>query len=342
MLSHLYFSVILCMSVHKVCKLFVIIAIIFIYSFSFLFFCVLLGLSPFLFALLVVQSLSIDDKYILIYGQEDSNHKLTVRKVTLQLFMCLVNYTNRNILWWSISGLIMGFLSTITLQTLLACEKREDSAKVKDANEFMTLEHYRRTPLWRLIWSSFKKCVAVISLTLPVLMAWNAYYTREFMVTSTELNTISQDRYLFTFVFMTAPRRGDPAYLTRTIESYLENWPEYPSPDSPYNRMQAIIYTHFSNHSQYDLAKEHFSNTTKGQRYLKWVRDDGEVWNQRLHVSKALEFVTETYQSTYYALMEDDFPVCGVREWHAIENVIYKAEKNVPNHCGVFVGTGGR
>ncbi|KAL9550798.1 hypothetical protein PS6_005353 [Mucor atramentarius] len=299
------------------------------------------GLSPFLFALLVVQSLSIDDKYILIYGQEDSNHKLTVRKVTLQFFMCLVNYTNSNILWWSISGLIMGFLSTITLQGLLAYEKREDSAKVKDVSEFITLEHYRRTPLWRLIWSSVKKGIAVIGLTLPVLMAWNSYYTRESMVTSTELSTISQDRYLFTFVFMTAPRRGDPAYLTRTIESYLENWPEYPSPNSPYQRMQAIIYTHFSNHSQYDLAKEHFSNTTKGQRYLKWVREDGNDWNQRMHVSKALDFVTETYQSTYYALMEDDFPVCGAHEWHAIENVIYKAEKFVPNHCGVFVGTGG-
>lgn len=295
-----------------------------------------------MFALLVVQSLSIDDKYILIYGQEDSNHKLTVRKVTLQLFMCLVNYTNSNILWWSISGLIMGFLSTITLQGLLAYEKREDSATVKDVSEFITLEEYRRTPLWRLIWSSVKKCAVVIGLTLPILMAWNSFYTHESMVTSTELNTISQDRYLFTFVFMTAPRRGDPAYLTRTIESYLENWPEYPSPSSPYHRMQAIIYTDFSNHSQYDLAKEHFSNTTKGQRYLKWIRADGNDWNQRLHVSKALDFVTETYQSTYYALMEDDFPVCGAHEWHAIENVIYKAEKLVPNHCGVFVGTGGR
>ncbi|KAI8643544.1 hypothetical protein BD408DRAFT_414744 [Parasitella parasitica] len=299
------------------------------------------GLSPFLFALLVVQSLSIDDKYILIYGQEDSNHKLTVRKVTLQLFMCLVNYTNSNILWWSVSGLIMGLLSTITLQALLAWQKREDSSKVKDVSEFITLEHYRRTPLWRLLWSSVQKCFVVIGLTLPILMAWNSYYTRESMVSSAELNAISQDRYLFTFVFMTAPRRGDPAYLTRTIESYLENWPEHPSPSSPYNRMQAIIYTHFSNHSQYDLAKEHFSNTTKGQQYLKWIREEGVGWNQRLHVSKALDFATETYQSTYYALMEDDFPVCGAHEWHDIENVIYKAEKNAPHHCGIFVGTGG-
>ncbi|KAI7907067.1 uncharacterized protein BX663DRAFT_548153 [Cokeromyces recurvatus] len=301
------------------------------------------GLSPFLFALLVVQSLCIDDKYILIYGQEDSNHKVTVRKVTLQLFMCLINYTVRNILWWSLSGLITGFLATIALQTLLAHEKREDSGKVKDVMEFITLERYRRTPLWRLIWSSMKKSVMVVTLTLPVLMALNSYYTQETLVTSSELSTImsNDDQYLFTLVFMTAPRRGDPAYLTRTIETYLANWPEDPSPDSPYSHMQAIIYTHFSNHSQYDLAQDYFSKTTKGQRYLRWIQEEGKDWNQRLHVSKALDYVTNTYQSTYYALMEDDFPVCGQREWHEIENIIYQAHQTRPNHCGIFVGTGG-
>lgn len=302
------------------------------------------GLSPFLFSLLVVQSLSIDDKYILIYGQDEaSNHKITVRKVTLQLIMCMVNYTTRNILWWSLSGLLTGFIATVITQTVLAREKREDFNKVKDVNEFITLEHYRRTPLWRHIWSSIKKGAVVVMMTLPVLAAWNLYYTsREYVVSLSELNSISEDRYLFTFIFMTAPRRGDPAYLTRTIDSYLANWPEYPTADSPYSRMQAVIYTHFSTHAQFDAAKQHFSNTVKGQRYLKWVREEGGELNQRLHVSKALSHVTDTFQSTYYALMEDDFPVCGKKEWHEVETVIYKAEKNVPNHCGVFVGTGGR
>ena len=307
--------------------------------------CTSIGLSPFLFALLVVQSLSIDDKYILIYGQANTNsndNKLTVRKVTLQLLMCLANYTSRNILWWSVSGLVTGFVATILLQTVLAFEKRTDSGKVKDMAEFITLERYRRTPLWRLIWSAIQKGTMVVGLTVPILMLWNSYYTREFKVTPAELNTISQDPYLFTFIFMTAPRRGDPAYLTRTIESYLANWPEYPAADSPYRRMQAVIYTHFSNHTQFESAKAHFSNTVKGQQYLRWIHEEGEELNQRLHVSKALDQVSNQYQSTYYALMEDDFPVCGLHEWHEIENVIYKAEKNAPHHCGVFVGTGGR
>ncbi|KAI8072176.1 uncharacterized protein B0P05DRAFT_549193 [Gilbertella persicaria] len=299
------------------------------------------GLSPFLFALLVVQSLSIEDKYILIYGQEESNNKITVRKVTLQLLMCLANYMTKNILWWSMSGLITGFITTVLLQTILVFEKRTDSTKVKDVAEFVALERYRRTPLWRLIWGAVQKGIWVVGLTVPILLACNAYYTREFKVTSAELNSISQDPYLFTFVFMTAPRRGDPAYLARTIESYLANWPEYPAADSPYRRMQAMIYTHFSHHAQYDIAQAYFSKTVKGQRYLRWVREEGEELNQRLHVSKALDYVGQHFQSTYYALMEDDFPVCGLQEWHEIENVIYKSEKNVPHHCGVFVGTGG-
>ncbi|EIE87873.1 hypothetical protein RO3G_12584 [Rhizopus delemar RA 99-880] len=301
------------------------------------------GLAPFLFALLVVQSLSIHDKYILIYGQEDANNnKLTVRKVTLQLIMSLVNYTTKNILWWSVSGLFTGFMITVCLQAFLVHEKREDSIKVKDVNEYITLERYRRTPLWRLIWSAVKKGALIVAVTMPILMTWNAYYTRDIQLSSAQLNTISSNRYLFTLVFMTAPRRGDPAYLTRTIESYLANWPENPPAHSPYYRMQAIIYTHFSNHSQYDLARAHFSNTPKGQQYLKWVREEGSELNQRLHVSKALDLATSNFESSYYALMEDDFPVCGQREWHEIEKVVYKAQKEAPHHCGVFVGTGGR
>ncbi|KAI9259387.1 hypothetical protein BY458DRAFT_478839 [Sporodiniella umbellata] len=299
------------------------------------------GLGPFLFALLVVQSLSIHDKYILIYGHAEVDSKLTVRKVTLQLIMALVNYTTKTILWWSLSGLITGFLVTIGLQVMLAYEKREDTVKVKDLSEFITLERYRRTPLWRLVWSAIQSGLVILILTLPILLTWNAYYTREIKVTPAELNSISQDQYLFTFVFMTAPRRGDPAYLTRTIESYLANWPENPPAQSPYHRMQAIVYTHFSNHTQYDLARDHFADIPKAQKYLRWIREEGNVLNQRLHVSKALSLATTQFESTYYALMEDDFPVCGRREWHEIEKVIYKAQKESPDHCGVFVGTGG-
>lgn len=259
--------------------------------------------------------------------------------------MSLLNFSTGNKYWWSISGLLTGFILTLILQIILAVEKREDATQVKDAAEFITLEHYRRTPLWRLLWSTLKTSLLVIGCTWAVLRSFNAYYTQERMVTPAELNTISppsQDPYLFTFIFMTAPRRGDPAYLTKTLESYLANWPDNPHTNSPYHRMQAIVYTHFTHHTQYDLAKAHFSQTPKGRRYLRWVREEGSDWNQRLHVSKALQLASHNFKSTYYALMEDDFPVCGTQGWQEIENVIYKAVHQVPDHCGVFVGTGGR
>ncbi|KAI9031663.1 hypothetical protein CLU79DRAFT_693988 [Phycomyces nitens] len=300
------------------------------------------GLAPFLFALLVVQSLNIEDKYILIYGDEDSHNKLTVHKVILQFLMCLVNYTVKNILWWSLTGLLTGYMTTVLIQSWLAREKWDYGQEVKDVSEFIAQERYRRTPLWRLLWLAMKKGAFVVGVTLSVLLICNSYHTREYLVEPATMNGMSNDRYLFTFVFMTAPRRSNPPYLTRTLESYLANWPVNPAPNSLYSRIQTVVYTHFTNHSQFDAARERFANDLKGQQYIRWIREEGDQLNQRLHVSKALDLVTDNMQTTYIALMEDDFPVCGAHEWREIENVIYKANQQVPNHCGIFVGTGGR
>ncbi|KAL0084838.1 hypothetical protein F4703DRAFT_1916821 [Phycomyces blakesleeanus] len=332
------------------------------------------GLAPFLFALLVVQSLNIEDKYILIYGDEDSHNKLTVHKVVLQFLMCLVNYTVKNILWWSLTGLLTGYMTTVLIQSWLAREKwydhhyyrqqqihqiqiqmqqqqqeggggeqepEQEGEETKDMNEFIVQERYRRTPLWRILWFTMKKAAFVVGVTLSVLLICNSYHTREYLVEPATMNGMSNDRYMFTFVFMTAPRRSNPPYLTRTLESYLANWPVNPAPNSLYSRIQTVVYTHFTNHSQFDAARERFANDLKGQQYIRWIREEGDQLNQRLHVSKALDLVTDNMQTTYIALMEDDFPVCGAHEWREIENVIYKANQQVPNHCGIFVGTGG-
>ena len=303
-----------------------------------------------------------------MYGPEASNQKITVRKVALQLLMCLMNYTVKNILWWSLTGLLTGYIMTIIIQICLAHQRtwfddinnypnQEQYQQEKNPLSFFiggeeqenrteennnNMYHRRRIPLWRILWSAVKKGAIVVMITLPVLLMCNAYYTRETFVDPTVLNQVTHDRYMFSFVVMTAPRRGDPAYLSRTLESYLANWPMDPAPGSLYDRVQGLVYTHFTNHTQYDIAKDHFSNDPKGQRYLKWVREEGDMIDQRLHVSKALSLVADNYQSTYIALLEDDFPVCGENEWRQIENVIYNANQHVPGHCGVFVGTGGR
>lgn len=296
------------------------------------------GLAPFLFSLLVIQSIHIEDKYIFMYGK---NHQWSIRKVTLLFLMCLVNYTLKNILWWSLTGLLTGLIATLVIQIGLARDKHWDGLD-KDMLD-MTQGHFRPLPLWLTLQTTVKKVMMVVMTVLPVLFLFNGYYTRERFVAPQALNQLSYDRYLFSFVIMTAPRRGDPPFLTRTIDSYLQNWPEQAAEaGSLYDRMQMVVYTHFTRHAEYERAQRYFGSTARGQRYLKWVREEGETLDQRRHVSKALGYVADHFQSTYIALVEDDFPVCGTKEWRQIENVVYHANIESPNHCGIFVGTGGR
>lgn len=301
-----------------------------------------IGLAPFLFALAVIQTLNIQDKYILIYG---NNHKFTVRKVTLQIIMCLFNYTVKNILWWSLTGLFTGFIAMILIQTLLAQDKNWASEEFYEKDDVVPVEiimgRYRPLPLWRTLHSAVRKGLLVVFSTLPILLICNGYYTQERLIDSVSLNQLSYDRYLFTFVIMTAPRRDNPPFLSRTLDSYVKNWPENPEPGSLYDRIHTIVYTHFTAHSEYDKAKDMFESTTRGRRYIKWIQEEGNTFDQRSHVSKALSLAADNFQSTYIALIEDDFPVCGTQEWRKIESVIYAANIKSPNHCGVFVGTGG-
>lgn len=296
-----------------------------------------------MFALIIIQSLNIQDKYILIYG---NNNKFTIRKVTLQIIMCLVNYTVKNILWWSLTGLLTGFIAMIIIQTLLSQNKNWASEELYDEEDHavpveITMGKYRPLPLRRTLQAAVKKGFLVICAILPILLICNGYYTKERLIDSVSLNQLSYDRYLFTFVIMTAPRRGNPPFLSRTLDSYIKNWPEDPEPGSLYDRIHTLVYTHFTTHLEFDRAQDKFESTTRGRRYLKWIREEGDTLDQRNHVSKALNLAADNFQSTYIALVEDDFPVCGIKEWQKIESVIYAANIKSPNHCGVFVGTGG-
>ncbi|CAG8595249.1 11574_t:CDS:2, partial [Scutellospora calospora] len=173
------------------------------------------------------------------------------------------------------------------------------------------------------------------------LLFGNYFYTRPNYVGEATLNKIfPEDRFLLSFLLMTAPRRGDPDYLIRTIDSYLNNFPDKPNVSSLYGRTQMVIYTHFSNHPMFDKAKLRYANSSKAQNYLRFHREKGFKINQRLHVSKAIKLVSENFKSTYIALVEDDFPLCDGK-WKEMLTVIYNANIQVPQHCGIFVGTGG-
>ncbi|KAI8071495.1 hypothetical protein BC940DRAFT_270282 [Gongronella butleri] len=348
------------------------------------------GLAPFLFSLLVIQSISIDDKYVLIYdSRDDEGNRLTISKVMLQLCMLLVNYTVKNILWWSLTGLLTGYVAAIVIQATMSTGLGHDGVNrafddesgnslysirlpLDDDGEAVNEKSTRsstpgaamaaaaylgRIPLWRILWSSVQRGTLVLMITLPLLFLCNAYYQQEHFVDELTLNnTISDADYLFSMVVMTAPRRGDPAYLTKTLQSYLDQWPLLPdthasavAPDntnagplSLYDRLKIIVYTHFSEHVEYDRARAHFRDDAKAQRYLTWVQHDDNDWNHRRHMAGALKHaVSQEKTSAYIALLEDDFPICGRHAWREIENIIYLANTRVPNHCGVFVGTGG-
>ncbi|RUS21620.1 hypothetical protein BC937DRAFT_92100 [Endogone sp. FLAS-F59071] len=305
------------------------------------------GLSPYLFALLVIQSLSIDDKYILYYGDRP-DAKITLRKVTLQAIMCLVNYIPKNILWWSFTGLIVGFIATFIIQIYLA--RAHDSSDssfpekfILDSNAATTFVDDRsRQPLWRILLSTLCNALLVALLTFTVLLLCNMTYRRPPPVSEPVLNALlPSDPYLFSFAVMTAPRRGDPDYLIRTVDSYLRLWPDAPPARSLYDRIRMTVYTHFSEHARFDEARKQFEVTPRGRRYLRWVREEGSEWDQRAHVARALNIVAEEGDSTYVALVEDDFPMCGEATWRELLNVVYEANRRVPAHCGVFVGTGG-
>ncbi|KAI8583604.1 hypothetical protein K450DRAFT_221955 [Umbelopsis ramanniana AG] len=301
------------------------------------------GFLPFLFSLLVVQSLSINDKYILLYGSDKVNCKYTVRKVVLQLSMCLVNFTTRNVFWWSFTGLISGLIATLFAQYALTKQdyiypaKLKYDAKVRSRN----LDINRRLPRWRVLLDTFIKGASVFVVTFLALLLCNSYYKRAEYVKPADFAAISEKPNLITFVTMTAPRRGDPDYLSQTLHSYLANWPPIPTEGSLYSRLKIMVYTNFAQHEQYDRVRQSYARDVRGQQYLEWFKGNGSDLNQRLHVSQALELAVNQFDSAYVCLTEDDFPICGRREWQELLNVVYKANVEYPNHCGVFVGTGG-
>jgi hypothetical protein len=302
------------------------------------------GFLPFLFSLLVVQSLSINDKYILLYGSDDISNKYTVRKVFLQLAMCLLNFTARNVFWWSFSGLIAGLVVTLIAHHQSIRQEYMPTANINyDATmRKRNFDIDRRLPRWRVLLETFIKGALLGAATFVTLLLCNSYYKRADYVTPTEFASISDKPYLMTFVTMTAPRRGDPDYLSRTLQSYLINWPANPTESSLYSRIQLLIYTNFAQHGQFELAKDQYMQDIRWQKYLKWIQGNGTDLDQRLHVSQALELATSKADSAYISLTEDDFPICGLNEWKELLTVVYKANRQYPNHCGIFVGTGGR
>ncbi|KAG0005491.1 hypothetical protein BGZ79_004491 [Entomortierella chlamydospora] len=66
-----------------------------------------LGLAPFLFALLVIQALFPESSS---NDSKSSSPFWTIRRIYIQVILCLLNVVPKTIVWWAASGLIVGFI----------------------------------------------------------------------------------------------------------------------------------------------------------------------------------------------------------------------------------------
>ncbi|KAF9197924.1 hypothetical protein BGZ49_001439 [Haplosporangium sp. Z 27] len=317
-----------------------------------------LGLAPFLFALLTVQSLfpTSTEKTTFFWG---------LRKTYVQIVLCLVNALPKTIIWWAGSGILIGSFATIGI--VFQQQKGRWGGKVKssvfekqmwesevyeavmqDEDEFSDPANTEEgaTPYKerKSVFSGWLRLFYIFPTLLFVfliLFGGNQLHTIKTDVPNDVLNlTIEPETpYLLTLVLMTAPRRQGITYIKETLTSYLNNFPDE-EVDPLYSRIQIVVYTHFTDFPGYDEAKAYFETIPKARKHVRWVRDEGFEKNQRKHLVAAIRSVGTNEDSVYVGVMEDDFPFCE-GGWQEMLNLIYAANQKVPDHCGVFVGTGG-
>ncbi|KAF9175682.1 hypothetical protein BGX20_002285 [Mortierella sp. AD010] len=71
-----------------------------------------LGLAPFLFALLVIQALFPESSS---NDSKSSSSFWTIRRIYIQVILCLLNVIPKTIVWWAASGLIVGFIVALII-----------------------------------------------------------------------------------------------------------------------------------------------------------------------------------------------------------------------------------
>ncbi|KAG0248019.1 hypothetical protein BG011_000626 [Mortierella polycephala] len=316
-----------------------------------------LGLSPYLFALLIIQSL-------FPASREKSVSSWNLRRTHTQLVLCLLNVVPKATVWWGSSGVIVGFAAA----TLIVYQRRMGrwggkvktsafekqlwetevfEAMLEEDDEFTDSTTTGEGPQSKekknstTPWKTLAYILPTFFFVALVLFGSNQLHTLRTDVPNDVLNnSIEPDKdYLLTLVLMTAPRKRGTTYIKETLSSYLANFPDEET-DPLYSRIQIVVFTHFTDFPGYDDARDYFDRIPKARKHVKWVREEGSEKNQRKHLVNAIRKVGTVEDSTYLGLMEDDFPFCE-GGWQEMLNTIYTANQKVKDHCGVFVGTGG-
>ncbi|KAF9343471.1 hypothetical protein BGX26_005673, partial [Mortierella sp. AD094] len=316
-----------------------------------------LGLAPYLFALLTVQSL-------FPASSEKTTFFWNLRRTPVQIVLCLLNVIPKTIVWWSGTGLLVGLFAAIVI--LFQRQRGHWGGKVKtstfekqiwedevyaavmqDEENFsdsgMAGEGvpFKERKSVASGWTRLLYIFPTLLFVMLILVGGNQIHTARTDVPNDVLNNSIEPQapYILTLVLMTAPRSRGTTYIKETLTSYLANFPDE-QVDPLYSRIQIVVYTHFTDFPGYDEAKAYFDTIPKARKHVKWVRDEGFEKNQRKHLVSAIRRVGTTEDSVYLAVMEDDFPFCE-NGWQEMLNTIYAANQKVPEHCGVFVGTGG-
>ncbi|KAJ6477925.1 hypothetical protein C8R47DRAFT_1020229 [Mycena vitilis] len=146
----------------------------------------------------------------------------------------------------------------------------------------------------------------------------------------------SQPSPLLDILVLSYPRPGDipeSSILNTTLMSFL-----------PLTRVPGVsvsVFTHAETHPSFAWAKAHFPEV---EFYADKDQHPDADSGQHLHVAEALRWAS-TRQAEWVMLLEDDFPLCGLRGRDALARVMQKLERGrTPDYLerrGAFVGTGG-
>ncbi|KAI5479382.1 hypothetical protein MNV49_003716 [Pseudohyphozyma bogoriensis] len=264
-------------------------------------------------------------------------------------------------LWWGLSAVVVGLAVCAgiivyeAVQSLAASRPTVSASTSPSTSTNFSLSRF--APLFSL-------------LLLPFLVSYEAPPPSHDLSNTFSTLHPAQDN-LLTVLLLTAPRPGNPDFLFRTIESWLDALPSpTTSPTLETSRLRMIVFTHFRTHDMFDAAQTYFAESpsyaTKAEHYIEWRRDPRGHANrldQRLHVARALAYAAESGgDSAYVLLAEDDFPLCADagETWVDLKRAIvetnlampdwdtrgelamsYEEQEEASGHCGLFLATGG-
>ncbi|KAF9138139.1 hypothetical protein BGX30_009488 [Mortierella sp. GBA39] len=226
----------------------------------------------------------------------------------------------------------------------LSLESTAASSPVLPTTNFSTVPGYmKERTMSYIVWRLGGYVLPMIAILFFILVATRQLHHYKPNVSDDVLNNAIEPTtpFLLTLVIMTAPRRDGMGFIKPTLSSYLAAFPDVDDPAHPlYSRIQIIVYTHVTNHPKFDEAEEFFETDPKARKHVKWIREDGAEKSQRKHLISAIRKIGTSEDSVYLGIMEDDFPFCE-GGFQSMLNTIYEADRQVKDHCGIFITTGG-